>query len=121
MDIVIEGGRIVAIEKVGLPRKLSADARRPAKGDREIDCRGKYVTPGFVDCHAHIGIPYHALSGPMAPADYVYKLWLAHGVTTVREMGCFHGLGWTLDQQAKAEAGRVAPPPTPPSGRKRGG
>src|SRR3546814_16938350 len=86
MDIVIEGGRIVAIEKVGLPRKLSADARRPAKGDREIDCRGKYVTPGFVHCHAHIGIPSHALPGPMEPADYGYKLWMAHRVTTVRAM-----------------------------------
>ncbi|MEQ8816715.1 MAG: amidohydrolase family protein [Thalassobaculum sp.] len=109
-DIVIEGGRIAAIEKVGLPRKLSPDSRRPAKGDREIDCRGKYVTPGFVDCHAHIGVPYHALSGPMAPADYVYKLWLAHGVTTVREMGCFNGLGWTLDQKAKAASGEIAAP-----------
>ena len=108
VDIVVEDGRIAAIEKVGLPRKLSPDARRPAAGDHEIDCRGKYVTPGFVDCNAHIGVPYHALSGPMAPADYVYKLWLAHGVTTVREMGCFNGLGWTLDQKAKAAAGEIA-------------
>ncbi len=110
VDIVVEDGRIAAIEKVGLPRKLVADARRPAAGDHEIDCRGKYVTPGFVDCHAHIGVPYHALSGPMAPADYVYKLWLAHGVTTVREMGCFNGLGWTLDQKAKSAANEIAAP-----------
>ena len=30
MDIVIEGGRIAAIEKVGLPRKLAPDGRRPS-------------------------------------------------------------------------------------------
>jgi hypothetical protein len=109
-DIVIENGRITAIEKVGLPGRLAPDARRPARGDHEIDCTGKFVTPGFIDCHAHIGIPYHGLSGPMAPADYVYKLWLAHGVTTVREMGCFNGLGWTLDQKAKAAAHQIAAP-----------
>lgn len=109
-DIVVEDGKIVAIEKVGLPRKLAADARRPTAGDHEIDCRGKFVTPGFIDCHAHIGVPYHALSGPMAPADYVFKLWLAHGVTTVREMGSFNGLGWTLDQKARSQANEIAAP-----------
>jgi len=109
-DIVVEGGRIVAIEKVGTPKKAIDPARRPAAGDHEIDCHGKFVTPGFVDCHAHVGIPYHAMSGPMAPADYVYKLWLAHGVTTVREMGCFNGLGWMLDQKRRAEAHEIAAP-----------
>ncbi len=109
-DLVIEGNRITAIEKVGLPWKVAPDKLRPAPGDFEIDCRGKYVTPGFVDCHGHIGVPYHVLSGPMAPADYVYKLWLAHGVTTVREMGSFNGLEWTLDQKAKAAASEIAAP-----------
>ena len=46
----------------------------------------------------------------MAPADYVYKLWLAHGVTTVREMGSFNGLDWTLDQKRKAAIGAIAAP-----------
>lgn len=32
-DIVIENGRIAAIEKVGLPRRLSPDALRPPAGD----------------------------------------------------------------------------------------
>jgi imidazolonepropionase-like amidohydrolase len=38
-----------------------------------------YVLPGFVDLHVHAGGP------PKNPeAEYAYKLWLAHGVTTVR-------------------------------------
>jgi imidazolonepropionase-like amidohydrolase len=56
---------------------------RPVQGaTKEIDARGMYVMPGFVDMHTHTG------GVPKAPeAEYVYKLWLAHGVTTVRDAG----------------------------------
>ena len=40
-------------------------------------------------------------NGWVPPVDYVYKLWLAHGVTTVREMGSFNGLGWMLRHSAR--------------------
>ena len=37
-----------------------------------------YVMPGFVSLHEHAG------GAPKNPdAEYPYKLWLAHGVTTV--------------------------------------
>ncbi len=113
VDIAVENGRIVELKGVGSPTtpvdQLSTSSWIAA-GDHEIDCYGKFVTPGFVDCHAHIGWPAHAEVGPSAPADYVYKLWLAHGVTTVREMGGFNGLGWSLDQKAKAERHEIAAP-----------
>lgn len=109
-DIVIERGRIASIQPVGAPGQKIDPSRRPAPGDHEIDCHGKFVTPGFIDCHAHVGIFFHAASGAMAPADYVYKLWLAHGVTTVREMGSFNGLDWTLEQKRKADAKEIAAP-----------
>jgi imidazolonepropionase len=107
-DIVVENGRITLIKKVsGNPAK---SASRPAPGDHEIDCAGKWITPGFIDCHAHAGVAYHAANGWVPPVDYVYKLWLAHGVTTVREMGSFNGLGWMLDQKKRsAENSIVAP------------
>ncbi|WP_454905515.1 amidohydrolase family protein [Variovorax gossypii] len=108
VDIVIEGDRIVEMRGVGAPRKAIDPAVRPAAGQHEIDCHGRFVTPGFVDAHAHIGSPF--VAGKAPPADYVYKLWLAHGVTTVREMGCFNGLGWTLDQRERAAAGTIAAP-----------
>jgi imidazolonepropionase len=109
-DIVVQRDRIVAIVPVGSPKKAIDPTRRPPRGDREIDCHGKFVTPGFVDCHAHIGVPFYALSGPMPSADYVYKLWLAHGVTTVREMGTFNGLGWTLNQKELSSRNMIAAP-----------
>jgi len=53
--------------------------REPQKRDHEIDATGGYVLPGFVDMHAHAG------GSPKNPqAEYPYKLWMAHGVTTVR-------------------------------------
>lgn len=113
VDIAIEHGRIVQMAGVGSPlsrrEDLSPIGRLPA-GDREIDCFGKFVTPGFVDCHAHIGWPAHAEVGESAPADYIYKLWLAHGVTTVREMGSINGLGWSLEQKRRSASNAIAAP-----------
>jgi imidazolonepropionase-like amidohydrolase len=109
-DIVVEHGRIAAIRKVGVPGAPINPARWPEAGEHEIDCHGKWVTPGFIDCHAHAGVPYHALNGWVPPVDYVYKLWLAHGVTTVREMGSFSGLGWMLQQRDASARHAIAAP-----------
>mgnify|MGYP006177094803 CR=1 FL=1 len=53
---------------------------------REVaaDVTGLLVTPGFVDMHAHTGGT--AQLGEDS-AEYVYKLWLGHGITTVRDPG----------------------------------
>lgn len=109
-DIVIEDGRITNIGLSGNCRIPDAFDSAVNASDIEINCSGKFVTPGFVDCHAHIAAPFHARNGPMPKADYIYKLWLAHGVTTVRETGCFNGLGWTLDQKARAAASGIDAP-----------
>ena len=76
VDIIIQGNRISAIETV----TSSDDAdRAPQNPDHEIDGSGMYVLPGFIDMHVHAGGP------PKNPeAEYAYKLWLSHGVTTVR-------------------------------------
>ena len=110
IDIVVENGHISEMRKVGAAGAPINPDRRPAPGAHEIDCHGKFVTPGFIDCHAHAGVAYHAANGWVPPVDYVYKLWLAHGVTTVREMGSFNGLGWMLQQRAASEANEIAAP-----------
>ncbi len=84
VDIRISGNRIVSINgTAGGVANVPIRELRPLQGvTKEIDARGMYVMPGFVDAHTHTG------GVPKAPeAEYVYKLWLAHGVTTVRDAG----------------------------------
>jgi len=78
VDIVVAGNRISAIRNAGTPG-TSLRANRPPQAEHEIDATGMYVLPGFVDLHVHAG------GAPKNPeAEYAYKLWMAHGVTTVR-------------------------------------
>ncbi len=78
-DIVIEGNRIASIKQAGWPGLPSPADRTPTDADYEIDATGLYVLPGFTDMHVHLP------GADKAPdASYAYKLWLAHGVTTVR-------------------------------------
>lgn len=104
VDIVIEGDRIAEIRSVGYPGVEINERRRPAAGEREIDWHGKWVLPGFVDMHAHTG------GGGKAPqAEYTYKLWLAHGITTSRGVG--HGaVNWALAEKAAAERNEIVAP-----------
>ena len=107
MDIVIEGNRIVEIRSVGYPGVSIDDDMRPeaGPGDKEIDLEGMYVMPGFVDCHTHTG------GAPQqTPAEYVFKLWLGHGVTTIRDVGCLNGLAWNKDHQAKSDRNEITAP-----------
>jgi len=79
VDIVIEGNKITAVKQAGWPGLPLAQNRQPTDADYEIDATGMYVMPGFNDMHVH------APASDKAPdMSYAYKLWLAHGVTTVR-------------------------------------
>ena len=79
MNIVIEGNRIAAVVKAEYIAGDMRPADAPDQASKEIDATGMYVLPGFVDLHLHSG------DVPKTPeAEYVYKLWLAHGITTGR-------------------------------------
>jgi imidazolonepropionase-like amidohydrolase len=79
VDIVVEGNRIRSVQGAGTPGLPLRQNRGPQNADHEIDATGMYVMPGFVDLHVHAGGP-----PKNAEWEYAYKLWLAHGVTTVR-------------------------------------
>lgn len=81
-----------------------------AAGTEVIDVDGGYVLPGFVDAHVHLGTPGHAQAGALTDSEYVLKLWLAHGVTTVRDVGAVMGLGWTLKHRELAAKGEISAP-----------
>ena len=105
MDVVIEGDRIASIHNVGFPGVPIAADRRPAAGDRVLELEGHYLLPGFVDLHAHFGGDEQGV-----PAEYPAKLWLAHGITTIREPGSFNGFDWVLEHQRRSERNRIAAP-----------
>lgn len=107
VDIVIEGDRIRSIEAVGFPGVPIDPADRPELGEdgHEIDLEGQYVLPGFVDMHGHIGGVEQG-----TPAEYVFKLWMGHGITTVRDPGCGNGLDWCLEHKAKSAANQITAP-----------
>jgi len=110
VDIVVEGNRVSEVRVVGNPGAPIDPTRRPEAGDREIDASGMYVLPGFINAHAHIGNNSQGEYGEPAPAEYVYKLWLAHGITTVREVGAGNGLDWTLRERERSERNEITAP-----------
>lgn len=107
VDIVIKDNKIVNIQGVGYPGVEIKPDRRPKleKGGREIDAEGMYVIPGFVDMHGHIGG-----RGQGAGAEYVFKLWLAHGITTIREPACGNGLDWVLKHKKLSDQHKITAP-----------
>lgn len=107
VDIVVENNRIVDVVTVGTPG-LPVDASRRPKlkaGGKELNAQGMYVLPGFVDTHAHIGG-----SAQGTPAEYVFKLWMAHGVTTIADPGSGNGLDWVLDEKDKSSRNEITAP-----------
>ena len=107
MDVVIENNRIVSVDNVGFPGVPIDESRRPeaAEGDRVLELDAHYLLPGFVDLHAHFGGDDQGV-----PAEYVAKLWLAHGITTIREPGSFNGLDWVKTHQERSEKNLIAAP-----------
>ncbi|MEO7989935.1 MAG: amidohydrolase family protein [Chryseolinea sp.] len=105
-DIVVKQNKIVSIETVGYPGVAINPDRRPKlePGGKELNAEGMYLMPGFIDMHGHIG-------GDHAPlAEYVFKLWMAHGITTIRDPSAGNGLGWVLDQKKKSAVNSITAP-----------
>ncbi len=107
VDIVVERNRIVEIKSVGHPGVPIEEKKRPKakSGDKELDLTGMYVLPGFVDMHAHIG---GVAQG--TPAEYVFKLWMGHGITTIRDPGSGNGLEWVLEHKTKSAKNQITAP-----------
>jgi imidazolonepropionase-like amidohydrolase len=106
IDIVVENNKIVKIQVVGYDGVPINEERRPKlkEGGRELDANGMYLLPGFIDMHGHIGG-----NAQGAESEYVFKLWMAHGVTTVREPSG-RGVDYTNDLKRKSEAHEIVAP-----------
>jgi imidazolonepropionase len=80
---IIEDGAVLTkgavIHRVGTTHQLEAEARRMKAED--IDCKGRVVMPGFVDCHTHLVFAGHRLE------DYEMRLRGLSGPEIVRRGG----------------------------------
>ncbi len=114
MNVIVSGNRIQAIQGAGTPGvpQPAAPAGRAGGGgraggaaaDHVIDGTGMYLMPGFVDMHVHAG------GAPKnADAEYAYKLWLGHGVTTVRGVA-LGGNQWSATEREKSEKNTIVAP-----------
>jgi len=86
-DIVVENGTIsqmVALDPVALGRNGQGRRPRADATTAEIDATGKYVLPGLINAHAHL---QDERGGTAQPIDYEFKVWLACGITTIRDVG----------------------------------
>ncbi len=103
-DIVVEGNTIAEMVALDPVAVRSGTARRPT-GDVEIDATGKYVLPGLINAHGHV---QEERAGVAQPLDYELKLWLANGITTVRDVGS--DTRKTLALRERSRLGQVAAP-----------
>ena len=108
VDIVIENGTIVDMVPMDPVNAAGYGAgfQRPT-GDKVIDARGMYVMPGLVEMHAHL--PGGQSLGPRG-LDFSYRLYLGHGVTTVRDAGSGAGLRQLTEQRRLSEANSLVAP-----------
>lgn len=107
VDVVVEKNKIVDVVSVGYPKVPIDPARRPKLGTgktKEINAEGKYMMPGIVDLHVHTG------GSPKAPeAEYTYKLWMAHGITTVRGVPT-GDVEWSLKERERSAKNQIVAP-----------
>jgi imidazolonepropionase-like amidohydrolase len=100
-----------------------ARAPREASRAREVDGRGRTLTPGLIDCHVHLcfdgSADFAAEAAALTPALGAIKgtvnarRHLEHGVTTVRDLG---GIG-IIDLARAIDAGVVPGPRVVAAGR----
>jgi len=104
VDIVIEKNRIVEIKNVGVPHVPIDEKERPQGATKEIDASRSYVLPGFVNLHTHVG------AAPKAPeAEYTYKLFMAHGVTTIRGVP-IASMSFSLSERERSARNEIVAP-----------
>lgn len=96
--IVVDGNRITAIGPSG---KVPVPA-----GTRRIDLSGKYVAPGFVDAHAHIGT---GSSGVTAVRNPQMLTAMAFGVTTMHDPSNSTDMIFSASEMVKSGAMPTAP------------
>jgi dihydroorotase-like cyclic amidohydrolase len=99
VDIILKGNKIHSVRSAN----RSSEAYR--KNLHVLDGSGLYAIPGLINIHAHI---HDSRGGVPIPFEYLYKLWLSCGITTVRDVGSNYEK--TIHERQKSQEGSVAAP-----------
>jgi dihydroorotase-like cyclic amidohydrolase len=99
VDIILQGNRIQSVRSAR--RGEDAYAEEP----HILDGTGLYALPGLINLHAHI---HDNRAGVPIPFEYLYKLWLANGITTIRDVGSNYEK--TIEERQKSQDGISAAP-----------
>ena len=102
-DVLLRGDRIESIGKFDLAQSAKS-AEPPAA---VIDGHGKYLLPGFVNLHGHV---QEERGGLAIENEYQFSLWLACGMTTVRNVGADFPLEHLLELKERSRRGELAAP-----------
>jgi len=98
-DIILEQNKILSV----LPARTGEEAYREEA--HVLDGSGMYLLPGLINIHAHI---HDERGGQPLPFEYIYNLWLACGITSVRDVGS--NTDKTLEERQKSQEGRITAP-----------
>lgn len=99
MDVTITKNTIQSVQQT----RESEEAYK--KEEHVLDGEGKYLLPGLINIHAHI---CDHRGGYPLPFEYVYKIWLTCGITSVRDVGSNYEK--TLEERRKSREGLIAAP-----------
>jgi len=99
VDIILRGNRIHSVRSAD----RSPEAYR--KNLHVLDGSGLYALPGLINIHAHL---HDNRGGVPIPFEYLYKLWLSCGITTVRDVGSDYEK--TIPERKKSLEGSIVAP-----------
>lgn len=79
---VIKNGGVI-IEKDKITSVFTGDDYSRNAGDKIIDVRGNYISPGFIDIHTHGGGGYDFMDGDVKSIEEACKSHMKYGTTTI--------------------------------------
>lgn len=98
MDIIVEGNKITTI-------RSAREENFYLQENHIIDGTGMYLLPGLINIHAHI---HDGRAGKPIPFEYIYKLWLSCGITSIRDVGSNYKK--TIEERTKSRTGEIIAP-----------